>query len=127
MAVKNVRLALGVLLGIWMLVDGVHALATGSYIVPSGGEYAGQLGPWAWTLGLMQIDPLGTPAKLAFVLLGLIWLVHVRNIAVNKVILPAAILLCVLTLWYLPFGTIIAVIELLALLVPVFTRKKAAR
>jgi hypothetical protein len=124
--VKNVRLALGLLLGIWMLVDGVHALATGSYITPSGGQYAGQLGPWAWALGLMQIDPLGTPAKLAFVLLGVIWLVHVRNVAVDKVILPAGIALCVLTLWYLPFGTIIAVIELLALLLPVVTRKKSA-
>jgi len=106
-----------------MTLEGIHALATGSYIVPAGGEYVGTLGPWAWALGLMQIDPLGTPAKLAFVLLGVIWLVHVRNIAVNKVILPAAILLCVLTLWYLPFGTIFAVIELLALLVPVFNRK----
>ena len=122
MPVRNVRAALGLLLGIWMLVDGVHALATGSYIVPSGGAYDGQLGPWAWALGLMQIDPLGLPAKLAFVLLGLIWIVHVRNIAVNKVIFPAAIALCVLTLWYLPFGTIIAAIELLALVVPLFTR-----
>ncbi len=126
MPVRNVRAALGLLLGIWMLVDGVHALATGSYIVPAGGEYAGTLGPWAWALGLMQIDPLGTPAKLAFVLLGLIWLVHVRNVAVNKVIRPAAFALCVLTLWYLPFGTIIAVIELLALLAPAFARKKVA-
>ena len=74
-----------------MLIDGIHALATGSYIAPAGGEYSGQLGPWAWVLGLMQIDPLGMPAKLAFVLLGLIWLVHVRNIVVNKVILPAAV------------------------------------
>ncbi|HTA38531.1 MAG TPA: hypothetical protein VK760_05625, partial [Candidatus Acidoferrales bacterium] len=63
------------------------------------------------------------PAKLAFVLLGLIWLVHVRNIAVHKVILPAAIALCVLTLWYLPFGTIIAAIELAALVIPMFNRK----
>jgi hypothetical protein len=123
--VRNVRAALGLLLGIWMLIDGVHALATGSYITPTGGAYDGTLGPWAWALGLMQIDPLGMPAKLAFVLLGAIWLVHVRNISVNKVILPAAIALCVLTLWYLPFGTIIAVIELAALLVPKFARKPA--
>jgi hypothetical protein len=123
--VRNVRVALGLLLGIWMLIDGLHALVTGSYISPAGGEYAGTLGPWAWALGLMQIDPLGTPAKLAFVLLGAIWLVHVRNIAVNKAIRPAAILLCILTLWYLPFGTIVAVIELVALLVPTLNRKKA--
>jgi hypothetical protein len=113
------------LLGIWMLIDGVHALATGTYITPAGGAYDGSLGPWAWALGLMQIDPLGLPAKLAFVLLGLIWLVHVRNIAVNKVILPAGIALCVLTLWYLPFGTIIAAVELLALVLPAFGRKRA--
>jgi hypothetical protein len=122
----NVRVALGLLLGIWMLIDGVHAFATGSYITPPGGAYDRSLGPWAWALGLMQIDPLGTSAKLAFVLLGLIWLVHARNVAVNKVIFPAAILLGVLTLWYLPFGTIIAAVELLALFLNA-GRKKATR
>jgi hypothetical protein len=119
---KNVRIALALLLGLWMLVDGAHALVTGTYITPSGGTYAGSLGPWATVLSAMQIDPLGTPAKLAFVLLGVIWLVHARNIIRNKIIRPAAIALCVLTLWYLPFGTIVAVLELIAEFVPPVNR-----
>lgn len=116
------RIALSLGLGVWMLADGIHALVTGTYVTPASGEYAGSLGPWATALTAMQIDPLGTPAKLAFVLLGLIWLVHTRNLVVRKVVRPAAILLCILTLWYLPFGTIVATLELLAEFVPALNR-----
>jgi hypothetical protein len=119
--VRIVRIALSLVLGSYMLIDGIHALVTGDYITPAG-AYAGQLGPWAAALSAMQIDPHGTPAKLAFVLLGTIWLVHTRNIVVRKVIRPATVVLCVVTLWYLPFGTIVAVEELLAEFVPALRR-----
>jgi hypothetical protein len=119
---RIVRIALSFVLGAYLLIDGIHALVTGDYITMSSGAYAGQLGPWATALSAMQIDPHGQPAKLAFVLLGVIWLVHTRNIAVRKVIRPATILLCVLTLWYLPFGTLIAIEELLAEFVPALRR-----
>jgi hypothetical protein len=116
--VRIFRIALALLLGGYLLLDGIHAFATGNYITPSSGAYAGQLGPWAWALSAMQIDPHGTPAKIAFVLLGAIWLVHTRNIVARKVIRPATILLCIMTLWYLPFGTIVATLECLMEFVP---------
>jgi hypothetical protein len=113
--VRIVRIALATLLALWMLADGTHALLTGSYIT-------GTLGPWAAVLSAARIDPLGTPVKLAFLVLGISWLVHVRNVVVRKVIRPATIVLCVLTLWYLPFGTITAVFELAAEFVPALRR-----
>jgi len=120
--VRFLRVALALLLGGYLLIDGIHALVTGNYIAPPSGAYAGQLGPWASALSAMQIDPLGTPAKIAFVLLGAIWLVHTRNIARRKVIRPATVLLCILTLWYLPFGAIVATLELLWEFVPALHR-----
>jgi len=112
---RFVRIGLAALLGMWMLVDGTHALLTGSYI-------GGTLGPWAAFLNAMHVDPLGTPVKLAFLVLGISWLVHLRNVVVRKVIRPATIVLCVLTLWYLPFGTITALFELAAEFVPALRR-----
>jgi hypothetical protein len=119
---RFVRIGLCLLLAIWFLVDGITALTTGNYITPSSGAYAGSLGPWASALWAMNIDPLGQPAKIAFVLLGIIWLVHARNVIVRKVVRPATVLLCVLTLWYLPFGTIVAIEELLSEFVPALNR-----
>jgi hypothetical protein len=116
------RIALSLLLGAYMLVDGMHALVTGTYITPGSGAYAGQLGPWASVLSAIGIDPHGLPVKLAFVVLGISWCVHTRNIVVRKVIRPATIVLCVLTLWYLPFGTLIAIEELLCEFVPPLRR-----
>jgi hypothetical protein len=122
MRMRIARIALCLLLGVWFLVDGIHALVTGNYITASSGTYAGSLGPWASALWAMGIDPMGQPAKIAFVLLGIIWLVHARNVIVRKVVRPATVLLCVLTLWYLPFGTIIAIEELLSEFVPALNR-----
>lgn len=64
---KYVVIALSLLNGLWMLIDGVYVLANGKYIGPE------KPGPWASLLSLTGVDVF----KLGplFVLFGLAWLV----------------------------------------------------
>jgi hypothetical protein len=58
----------------YMLFDGSRSLATGDYIRPKSGDYAGQLGPWAKVATTVGIDPMSTLMKSIFVLFGVIGL-----------------------------------------------------
>jgi hypothetical protein len=96
-------LLVGLLNGAWMLIDGAYVLFNGKYIGPE------KPGPWASLLSLAGVDvfKLGP----AFILFGIAWLVFVgafwmetswaRNLG---------LVLSVLTLWYLPVGTIISIV-----------------
>nr|NIU76236.1 hypothetical protein [Gammaproteobacteria bacterium]NIY10056.1 hypothetical protein [Gemmatimonadota bacterium] len=48
---------LGGVVGGWLIVDGIRAMVTGDYATPSGGPYAGQLGPWAALVESVGLDP----------------------------------------------------------------------
>lgn len=50
----------------WMAFDGVRALATGDYVTPSSGPYAGQLGPWSQVVSAVGIPPRSTAMKAIF-------------------------------------------------------------
>lgn len=110
---------LGLLTGGWMLFDGARALIVGDYVTPTSGEYAGQLGPWSRVVSAVGIQPRATPMKLIFVFLGASWLLLTLAFVLRAawswmglVVVAAA------TLWYLPIGTVAAVLVVVLLFVP---------
>jgi len=115
--IRVLRYVCGVLafaLGTYMIVDASHAFLHGSYITPSSGPYAGQLGPWAGVVRAMHIDPLSM--RWAFLILGVAWIVHSFFIGLDRRSKRATITLAVLSLWYVPAGTIVGLIEIVAVL-----------
>ena len=100
----------------WMLFDGSHAFIVGDYVTPTTGEYAGQLGPWAALVHAIGIEPRSTLMKFIFVGYGLVALIltvcYARNLAWAR---TALMVVCLLGLWYLPFGTLAHVIGLILL------------
>jgi len=102
----------------WMLFDGTRALITGDYVTPTSGEYAGQLGPWSNLVKAVGIEPRSTLMKFIFVGYGLAALVVAVCFALGlSWARAAAIVVCILGLWYLPFGTLTNVIALTLLLI----------
>ena len=103
---------------LWFVTDGSVALISGDYVTPKSGEYAGQLGPWAKVVSGVGIDPRSTAMKLIFVVYGLIWLAAIVGFFLRAdwswwAMLAAA----TLSLWYLPFGTLLGVIQIALLLI----------
>ncbi len=95
----------------WMTFDGSRALIVGDYVTPKSGKHAGQLGPWSALVGAVGIAPRSTLMKSIFVLYGLAYLGTMLAFLLQ---LPgsqkAMLLMAVLGLWYLPFGTLINLI-----------------
>jgi hypothetical protein len=86
-----------------MLMDGVYVLLNGKYIGPE------KPGPWASLVGLTGIDvfKLGP----VFVLFGVAWLALAGgSLADASWTRTLGLVLSVLTLWYLPFGTLISIV-----------------
>lgn len=108
---------LGVLNAGWMAFDGAHALITGNYVVPSEGEYEGQLGPWATLVAWIGLDPVGAPMRWALLLIGLTWLAvsflyFLRPSSARTRIMATY---CIATLWYLPVGALLSCLILVLL------------
>lgn len=102
----------------WMAFDGGHALVLGDYVTPKSGKYAGQLGPWSKVVRAVGIQPRSTLMKSIFLVYGVLWLV----VAAAYVIGVSGswwgmVLLAVGGLWYLPFGTLLSVVQLVLLVV----------
>jgi hypothetical protein len=109
-------MALAFVLGIWMLVDGTRAFLVGDYFTPQSGEYVGQLGPWATLVSATGLDPRSALLKAVHVGLGLFWLASMAAFLAwpswgRRTLRAAAFL----SLWYLPFGTLIGVLVLVLL------------
>lgn len=97
----------------WFAFDGGHALATGDYVTPSSGQYAGQLGPWAKLVSAIGIEPRSTLMKSIHLVLGSVWLVTIVCYIVRVSWARTGMILCAVAgLWYLPFGTLLSVIQL---------------
>ena len=94
---------LAVIQGGYMLADGIHAFAGGSYMGQS-------LGPWALLLHSVGLDPLGTPVRVTFVVLGLALLTAAALAFWRQGIarVPLAVA-ATLTLWYVPIGSILSI------------------
>lgn len=112
-------ICVALIIGAWLLFDGLRALVAGSYTTPSSGEYAGQLGPWSWLVAKAGLNPTGLVIKLAHVVLGLSWIISGLLIfrSVSLAWWPL-FLTALLSLWYLPFGTIAGLIVAGVLLLP---------
>ena len=105
--------------GGWIAFDGCHAFAKGDYVTPKCGLYAGQLGPWSKLVTAVGIEPRSTLMKSIHVVLGLIW---VAILVCYLLRLPWAwtgMLICAIGgLWYLPFGTLLSIAQIVLLLMP---------
>ena len=107
---RYVVVALSLINGLWMLIDGIYVTLNGKYIGPE------RPGPWASLIGLTGLDVF----KLGplFVVFGLAWVVFAGGFVFEKSWAWAfGILLSIATLWYLPFGTLISIVVLVVLLV----------
>ncbi len=105
---KIVVTILGLLNGLFMLIDGIHVMLKGKYIGPP------KPGPWANLFYKMQMDVF----KLGplFIIFGILWLVFLYGLWTNQQWSYAfGIVVSILTLWYLPVGTIISLIVLIVL------------
>lgn len=109
---------LAMLVGGWMAFDGLRALILGDYVTAAQGPYAGQLGPWAALLGALGIDPRSLAVKLLLAGLGITWLASALGHAAGLRWAAWALLICAACcLWYLPFGTLAGLADIVLLLV----------
>lgn len=101
----------------WMTFDGIRALTVGDYVTPQSGEYARQLGPWSKLVQLVGIEPRSTLMKFAFVIYGVTAVILAICLALNlSWAWWGMLIVAILGLWYLPFGTIANIIVLILLL-----------
>ena len=114
-----VVVVMGLMLGGWLAFDGSRALIVGDYVTPGSGPYAGQLGPWATLVSAVGVEPRSTLRKSVHLGLGTLWLVMTIGFALRMPWAWRGMMACaVLSLWYLPFGTIFGVIQIVLLLMP---------
>lgn len=119
MGLRWLVIGLAVFLGGWFAFEGGRALVVGDYITPKSGRYAGQLGPWHHLVKAVGIEPRSTLMKAIFLGYGLVWLVVAVGFAAGTA-RPwwwGMLILAVGALWYLPFGTLIALVQIVLLIV----------
>lgn len=105
---KYVIIGLSLINGLWMLIDGVYVMLNGKYIGPE------KPGPWASVIGLTGVDVFKLGPM--FVIFEVAWLAFVFGLFTGSSwAYSFGIILAVLTFWYLPFGTLISLIVLFAL------------
>jgi len=101
---------LALLNGIYMLADGIYCMINGKFIGPE------KPGPWANLFYKLKIDII----KLSplFIVFGVAWLFFVVGLWTNQSwAYILGILISILSLWYLPFGTLISIASLIILLI----------
>jgi hypothetical protein len=104
---------LALLNGGYMLLDGIYVMMKGKYIGPA------RPGPWAnlfeyMNINVFKLGPL-------FIVFGLVWLIWLYSFWTNQSwSYLLGIVISVLSLWYLPFGTLFSLIILGFL---IFTRR----
>lgn len=106
---KIVVTILAFLNGGYMLADGIFVLLRGKYIGPE------KPGPWANIFYRINVDVF----KLGplFVVYGIVWLLFIVGLWNSQSwTYPLGIAVSILTLWYLPAGTVLSIAVLLILL-----------
>ena len=107
---KILVLLLAILNGGYMLLDGIFVMLKGKYIGPE------KPGPWAnlfykFDINVFKLGPL-------FIVYGLAWLIFVIGLFTNQSwTYTLGIVISILSLWYLPIGTLFSLIILIILLV----------
>lgn len=100
---------LGLINGGFMLIDGIYVMINGKYIGPE------KPGPWSnifakFEINVFKLGPL-------FITFGILWLIWIFGIWTNQSwVYIFGILISILTLWYLPVGTLFSIIVLVVLL-----------
>lgn len=110
MAVKILVLSVALLVGGWMIFDGIYVLSTGKYFGPE------KPGPWSDLVAAAGLDPFrfGVP----FITLGVLWLGFAAAMLLGQSWgWYAALVIAVLTLWYLPVGTILSIVYIALLVI----------
>jgi hypothetical protein len=94
---------LGLLNGGYMLLDGIFVVLKGKYMGPE------KPGPWANIFYKLNIDPIKMGPM--FIVFGLLWLIWLFGLWTNQSwTYTFGLAMCLLTLWYLPVGTLFSVI-----------------
>ncbi|GAB2980898.1 hypothetical protein GCM10027049_15640 [Mucilaginibacter puniceus] len=107
---KIIVIVLSLLNGLYMLADGVYVLLNNKYIGPE------KPGPWANIFSSLNIDVFKIGPL--FITYGVGWLCFVIAYLYNMSwAFSLGIAMSVLTLWYLPAGTIFSLIVLVLLIV----------
>lgn len=105
---KIALLGISALQGGYMVFDGTHYLLTGSY-------FGRGLGPWADLAAIVGIAP-GSLAP-AFIVLGAFWLAGALALLANRRwSRPLLVVVSILSLAYLIFGTVLSLISLAILI-----------
>jgi len=105
--------------GGWLTFDGTRALISGDYITPRSGPSAGQLGPWSKLVSSIGIDPRSTSMKSIHIVLGILWLISSLMFLAKPGLGWFALVGCsISSLWYLPIGTVLSIVELCLLFLP---------
>ena len=109
MLIKVVCGLLGLVVGGFQIIDGVHVLRTGTYIGPP------TPGPWRHVVSAVGLDPFAMGP--VFITLGSAWLLATGWLLVTSSTAAwwTCLAVAVLTLWYLPVGTVLSVVFLLLL------------
>ena len=84
-----------------MLADGIYVMLNGKYIGPP------KPGPWAGLFAKRGIDvfKLGP----VFIIYGIVWLTFLTGVWMQQPwAYPLGIVASILTLWYLPVGTLVS-------------------
>lgn len=110
MAAKVIVSIIALITGGWMIFDGVHVLSTGKYFGPE------KPGLWSDVISYVGGDPfrLGFP----FIAFGVLWLLFLAAMLLHQQWgWYGALLIAILTLWYLPVGTALSVMYIVLLFV----------
>jgi hypothetical protein len=114
--------------GGWLAFDGGRAMVVGDYVTPSTGRFAGQLGPWSKIVSAVGIEPRSTLMKSIHLVLGVTWLTIMVFFACRFRWAWWGMLVCAIAgLRYLPFGTLLSVIQVTLLLLPAIRTSGCAR
>lgn len=101
---RAIILLLAVQLGGWLVFDGMRAFLLGDYVT-----VGGKLGPWADLLAAIGVEARSGGAKALHVISGLVWLSAVLLDLRGGDRRRLFVFCLPFGLWYLPFGTGIAV------------------
>jgi hypothetical protein len=106
---KTIIAVLAAVMGSYMLIDGIFVLLKGKYIGPE------KPGPWAnffysLNIDVMRLGPL-------FIVFGILWFAWLYAFLSGQGwAYGFGIIISLLSLWYLPVGTLIPIIVLIVLL-----------
>jgi hypothetical protein len=100
---KIILLILSLINGGYMFADGLYVIVKGKYIGPE------KPGPWANLFYKLNIDVLSFGP--VFILYGLLWFIAIYGFWTNSGWgYSFGLIVAILTLWYLPAGTLISIV-----------------